>query len=467
MLVRTTRYVPGYTVAQPLGILYLASALRRHGYRNVRLVDMRPDRMGVEELIDRIRLFRPRLLGLSCLSYEAPTAAEIVEAVRKLDGDIHIAVGGPLPSSMKAETFDAVAADSIAVGEAETTVLELVDGLAEGRFPPERDSELDIPGLLFRTQRDNGAAPQPVYMEDLDELPMPAWDMLDITKYFGIANFNFFLRHPNYMSVMTTRGCPYRCAYCHNVLGKVYRKRGVDSVMREVHTLVRDHNIREFHIIDDSFNLDLDRAKGILDEMAKIRPPVAIAFPNGLRSDRIDEEFLVKAKAAGAYKINFAVETASPRLQEKIRKNLQLDKVREMIRINDRLDIIGHGFFMLGFPTETEDEMMQTVNYALTSRLHTANFFIVQPFEGTDVYEMFREIRPQMPKDAAQFDYYQANFEIYEIPRKRIQKIVKSAHRRFFLTPWRAAKLFRLMPHKSALVEGAVRLAYRGVLGKG
>jgi radical SAM superfamily enzyme YgiQ (UPF0313 family) len=269
------------------------------------------------------------------------------------------------------------------------------------------------------------------------------------------------------MSIMTTRGCPYRCAYCHNVLGKVFRKRSVDHVMREVHTLVKNHGIREFHIIDDSFNLDLDRAKAILDEMAKIRPRVAIAFPNGVRSDRLDEEFLQKAKAAGTYKINFAVETASPRLQKKIRKNLDLSKVSEMIRISDGLDIIGHGFFMLGFPTETEEEMRETIRYAFSSRLHTANFFIVQPFEGTDIYDMFKERHPEMVNPSEQFSYYQANFEIYEIPKVRVQQLAKQANQKFFLTPWRLAKLVRLMPHKSDLPRSALRFASRGLLGRG
>jgi anaerobic magnesium-protoporphyrin IX monomethyl ester cyclase len=466
MLVRTARPVPGYTVTQPLGILYLGAELRRHGYRNLRLVDMRPGQMQVGELVGLIGSFRPRLLGLSCLSYEEPTVAEIAQEVRTLDPGIHIALGGPLPSSMKRESFERIDADSIAVGEGERSIVALVEGLSSGRFPPPGGAPCGVPGLAFRGQDGAAEVSEPGYIEDMDELPLPAWDLLDISRYFGISNFNFFLKHPKYMSVMTTRGCPYRCAYCHNVLGKKYRKRSVDHVMREIHALV-GRGIGEIHIIDDSFNLDLERAKAILDEMAKIRPRLALAFPNGLRSDRLDEEFLVKAKAAGAYKINFAVETASERLQKKIRKNLDLEKVREMIAINDRLNIIGHGFFMLGFPSETEQEMRQTVDYALGSRLHTANFFVVQPFEGTDIYRMFRELHPEMFNEAGKFDYYQANFEIYEIPARRVQQIVKDAHRRFFLEPWRALKLLRLMPHKAALLQGAVRLAYRGFLGRG
>jgi radical SAM superfamily enzyme YgiQ (UPF0313 family) len=467
MLVRTAQYISGYNVTQPLGIMCLASVLRCHGYQNIRLVDMRPDLMETKQVIKQIREFCPRFLGLSSLSYEVPTVAEIVEAVRKFDSEIHICVGGPFPSSMKEKTLDMVTADSIVIGEGEKTIIKLIDAIADAALSPREVPLNGIPGVFFRHNGTVSGTSKQDYIQDLDQLPLPAWDMINITKYFGIVNFNFFLKYPNYMSIMTTRGCPYRCAYCHNVLGKAFRKRSVDSVMREIHTLVKNYGIREFHIIDDSFNLDLDRAKVILDEMAKIRPSLAIAFPNGVRGDRLDEEFLVKAKVAGMYKINFAIETASPRLQKKIKKNLDLGKVREMIQISDRLNIICHGFFMLGFPTETKEEMLQTVDFALTAPLHTANFFIVQPFEGTDIYNMFKEQHSELTLDPKHYNYYEANFEIYEIPRKHIQNIIKDAHKRFFFTPWRLLKLIRLIPRKSTLFRGALRLVYRGFLGKG
>ena len=122
---------------------------------------------------------------------------------------------------------------------------------------------------------------------------------------------------------------------------------------------------------------------------------------------------------------------------------------------------------MLGFPSETEEEMLQTVDFALTAPLHSANFFIVQPFDGTDIYEMFKEQHPEMGCNTNEFSYYEANFEIYDIPRKRIQQIVKDAHRRFFFNPRRVLKLIRLMPRKSSLLPGALRFLSRGFIGKG
>ena len=146
-----------------------------------------------------------------------------------------------------------------------------------------------------------------------------------------------------------------------------------------------------------------------------------------------------------------------------------MEKVSETIRICDRLDILCHGFFMLGFPTETEEEMMQTIEFAITSRLHSANFFVVMPFDGTEIYDMFKENHPEMVNetDRFKFNLYETSFEIYEIPRKRLQKLASYANRHFFLTPWRTVKLFRLIPHKSYLLRGAYSFIRRGYLGKG
>ena len=237
LLVRTTRDVPGYTVTQPLGILYLGAVLREHGYRNVRLIDMRPDRMETAQVMEEVRRFRPRLLGLSSLSYEAEKVTEIVEATRRLDPSIHIALGGPFPSSMKEKTFDLAPADSVCVGGASGSSCAWPTAWRPGSAA--RGGE----GIV---QACSSAVARPRPPRDLSyrrsgHAAAPAWDMLDLRSTSGSRTSTTSCQNPKYMSVMTTRGCPYRCAYCHNVHGKTFRKRSVDHVMREIRALVRDH----------------------------------------------------------------------------------------------------------------------------------------------------------------------------------------------------------------------------------
>jgi radical SAM superfamily enzyme YgiQ (UPF0313 family) len=164
----------------------------------------------------------------------------------------------------------------------------------------------------------------------------------------------------------------------------------------------------------------------------------------------------------------YAVESASPRIQKLAKRNLDIEKVRAMIEVGDRLNIMGHGLFMIGFPTETEEEMEQTVQFAVDSRLHTVNFFIVNPFEGTEIYQMFKKLHPEMRPNLGDFTYYKANFSIYSVPNERIQEIVTRAHRRFFFRPWRIMRVIWLMPNRTVFaLKGASRLLARGFLGKG
>ncbi|MBK7259204.1 MAG: radical SAM protein [Ignavibacteriae bacterium] len=172
---------------------------------------------------------------------------------------------------------------------------------------------------------------------------------------------------------MTTRGCPYRCAYCHNILGKTFRVRSPEHVMREIRMIHDTYGITDFQVIDDIFNLDMDRAKKICDLIVGSRLPLTLSFPNAIRSDRVDEELIDKMAAAGTKFISIAIETASPRLQRLIRKNLDLDRAFKAIDTITRVGIVTRGFFMIGFPTETEDEARQTIEYAKASSLCGCN----------------------------------------------------------------------------------------------
>ena len=185
MLVRTARHMPGYTVTQPLGILYLASMLRHHGYRNIRLIDMRPDCMHTVKLVEQIRAFRPCFLGLSSLSYESSTVLEIIKAAREIDDEMHICLGGPLPSSMKEKTFEMLSADSVVIGEGEETVTKLIDTIGNATVSPRAVSLTGINGLLFKTDGTVSGQPECDYIQNLDRLPLPAWDLIDIKQYFG------------------------------------------------------------------------------------------------------------------------------------------------------------------------------------------------------------------------------------------------------------------------------------------
>ena len=132
--------------------------------------------------------------------------------------------------------------------------------------------------------------------------------------------------------------------------------------MKEIELLVEKYKIGEIEIVDDIFNIDLPRAKQICDEIIRRKLKIKISFPNGLRVDRMDEELVLKLKQAGTHLLDYAIETGSPELQKRIGKNLDLAKAREIIKLTAAQGIFTGGFFMLGFPDETKEQMLATVN---------------------------------------------------------------------------------------------------------
>jgi radical SAM superfamily enzyme YgiQ (UPF0313 family) len=204
--------------------------------------------------------------------------------------------------------------------------------------------------------------------------------------------------------------------------------------------------------MDDIFNFRPERAKkiaqGILDKGWKL----ALTFPNGFRGDILDEELVVLLKRAGMYRCMVAVESASPRLQKVMKKNLKIDKVQRIVDFIASQKVMVHGAFMLGFPTETEEEMQQTITWAAASSFHTAAFFRVIPFKGTELFQQVEHAGYQLPTDWSRYEPYQAEINLSAVPEERILRLRKRAYRRFYLNPRRLWRIFSLIPQKRAMI---------------
>jgi radical SAM superfamily enzyme YgiQ (UPF0313 family) len=246
---------------------------------------------------------------------------------------------------------------------------------------------------------------------------------------------------------MTSRGCPYRCAYCHNVLGKKFRVRSPENILEEIKYIHDKFGITDFQIIDDIFNLDMDRAKKICDLIINSGMDLTFAFPNAIRADRVDEELVEKMAQAGTKFTSIAIETASPRIQKLIRKNLNLEKAFKAIHLFARVGIVTRGFFMMGFPTETEEEVLDTIEYAKRSRLCGATFFTVVYYPGTDLYRLAQSYGYFKEESFdVQRDYVQVGEGPYEFSLERLTELKKKAIFEFAFTRERIKNALEIMP---------------------
>ena len=152
------------------------------------------------------------------------------------------------------------------------------------------------------------------------------------------------------------------------------------------------------------------------------------------------------------YRCMVAVESAVPRVQRVMKKNLKIDKVRRIVDFIAAQGVMVHGAFMLGFPSETEDEMRATIDWAATSSFHTAAFFRVIPFKGTELFSQVQHAGFDLPSDWSKYEPYQSEINLSEVPEAEIYRLRKLAYRRFYWRPARLWNIFRLIPNKTNML---------------
>ncbi len=368
LLLRPNSIVQTWPV--PLGLGYLAQALRSNRGDDVKIMDARRFRLSHTQLAQLIRDFSPDVVGITAITLDSKNAHQCAAIVKANLPHVPVILGGPHASACMEVVLADPNLDYAVIGEGEETIVELLDAL-DGGGPVDR-----ILGLAYRDKgRPVYNGPRPM-IEDLDSLSL-AWDLIGPDRYFshfGMHTQNRLPRHRRSLSIFTSRGCPYHCIYCHNVFGKQFRAHSPEKVVEEISMLKDRYGVREIEILDDCFNMFKPRAKEICQRIIDQELGLSYSLPNGIRGDVMDEELWDLFKEAGVFRVSFATETASPRVQKLIKKNVDLDKMLHSIEMATSRNILSFGFFMMGFPTETYEEMIATADYAAKSRLHLAIF---------------------------------------------------------------------------------------------
>ncbi|MFA6599659.1 MAG: radical SAM protein [Candidatus Omnitrophota bacterium] len=440
MKVLLVKYLTKYP---PIGLGYLAAVLRQRGI-SVDIIDYQIDRYDEARFKTRILELKPDVVGISCLSFYVKPCFEIARMVKEVRQDCHVVIGGPHATGLPEHCLSFDDVDTVIVGEGEHTLPELVFALAT-----KKDFSA-IHGLGYRI---NGRVqinqPRPI-IEDVDSIPYPAFDLFHLDKYYERADpHGMAMRNKRYMPVLTSRGCPFRCTYCHRTLGKNFRPRSPENIIGEMELLYHKYGIREFHIEDDVFNLQMDRAKRILELMLKKGLKVSVQLPNGMRIDCMDKELAVLLKRAGTFMTAIGIESGSPEVLKSMKKGLHLDKVEKGIRLLTNQGILVWGYFMIGFPGETRTQMEETIKLACRLGLHFASFSIVTPFPGTELFEAVRNKIDLNDYFKDRLTYSTPKIQLSEVPVVQIIEVKKLALKRFY-SPWR---ILRIASHISTFNE--------------
>ena len=366
----------GQTVP-PLGLLYLAAALKADGRHDVSV--LHPDALGLDDdaLEAAIRAFAPDLVGISAITAEGASLHALAALVKKARPGTPVIAGGPYPTGHALSCAADPAITAVVRGEGELTLLELVSNLSAGR---------PLAGVAGTVCKDGDriveGPPRP-FIEDLDSLPFPDWGALDLETYRLHIPQTPVLYGERYAGVLTSRGCPYNCVFCHGVMGKRYRAHSPQRVLAELRRLRDSFSVAHVEITDDTFNWNRERAATILRGAAEAGGQKL--YLCGIRTDLLDEEFIELMAKAGVVYVATGAESGSQRVQRAIRKNVDLEKFSRFSALLVKHRIFVTAGFMLGFPGETFREMFQTLRYLWRLRVHTVMLAFCRAYAGTEL----------------------------------------------------------------------------------
>lgn len=436
----------------PLGLISIAATLRERFAEkiDVRMVDMKVLNEEPELIFNYLRDFNPHIVGVSALNCEMSAAHEISKNTKQYNKNTITVLGGPYSLHRAEEIFHKSTFDWIFNGAADLTFPEAVHCVITGE-----DLGNNIVGFNYRKE-DNSLqlSPGQDSIQDLDALPLPAWDLIDFDMYAHTKNMAFMLKGKRYASLFTSRGCPYRCNYCHDLFTKKYVYQSPERVIEEIAYLYENYGVDEFQIIDDIFNLHKPRLKAIFREVIRRWPgQLKFNFPNGLRADILDTECIELMCKAGTYWCGIAIETVTPRLQKLVGKNLDIDKAGWAISEFNKYKCGITGFFMLGFPTETAEEIEATIDYILRSDITIAFIFQVNFQPGTPIFPLAeKENAKALEERLTDEGTYTVALSWYERAYGYpLQKMIRSANLKFFLHPKRIWRILERVPKKMLL----------------
>ena len=446
----------------PLGLLAIGSVLKRAGHQ-VKILDLRISNSPDEELDAVMSSFDPQVVGIGVMTIECKYGFIDAAKVKKINPNVTVIFGGPHCSHEPQFILNDINVDLMVSGEGDLTIVELIDTLEEGK------DVAGVPGIAYKK---NGSylrtAERPV-IRDLDTIDQE-YDLINLERYFNFqSSMDFFpvFRNKRFIPLVTSRGCPFKCTYCHDIFDKSIQYRSPEAVVNEIEYLIKVYGIREFHIVDDVFNVNMKRAKIVLDAIIERNLNIHISFPNGLRADFFDDELIDKMQRAGVYRMALGIESGSQRIQDMIKKDLDINIIYDVVEKLTSARMSVHGFFMLGFPSETREEMKETIDFACDLGLTTANFSLVIPNPGTDLRQTFIESRESNFEDFSEYTFDAASSNASEVEGDDLIKLKREANRRFYLSAQRLRHVLRAVEPKwimRSMINTPLALLWRNAI---
>ena len=432
---------------EPLGLLYVAAVARELGH-DVRVIDAYAQELNVEQVLAMIEAFSPHVVGFSTLTCHGSAVWRMGRYLKARYPELLVLLGNVHASEFAEQYVEAGCADIVVHGEGEPAI-----GPILAAFESDGDYS-EILGVTYldalgRARRTSGTN----VVDDLSALPFPARDLVK-QEFYGLTNIsnqNYMVRSGSIGKTMvTSRGCPFRCTFCVVHGGRKPRMNTPERVVEEMELMQREYGCSYVYIQDPLFMADRRRVEKIC-ELVQERG-LTLKWGADAHVNTIRPAVVRALEAGGCFELSLGVETGTQRLLDSINKRTKLEnitKAARCIKANSKIRV--EGLFILGLPGETEEESLETIRYACSLPIDMAQFSVLVPYPGSPIFEQLRAeeaidtgIRPDGSVDPKVWHRYSAYIcfndvqPIWTTPTQTpesLRRLQKTALRRFYLRP--------------------------------
>ncbi len=402
----------------PLGLAYLAAVLEQNDFE-VRIMDCPVCRMDHEKLKADIASFEPDLVGIASMTPTIPSALKSVRVAKEACPDAKVIMGGPHATFADKQILtEEPAVDIVVRGEGEETLLELA------QHSPKLDKLQEIKGITFRNKDQIVQTPNRPFIQNLDELPRPAYKYLPIDKYR--------IHGKKFLPIMTSRGCPFQCSFCSasRIFGAEFRARSPKNVVDELEWLKDVHGAEGVSFHDDTLTLDKKRIIDICEGI--INRKIDIPWGCSTRVDLVSKEILAKMAKANCNEVCFGVESGCQRILNAVKKRVSPDQCENAIKWAKEIGMFVTVSVIIGYPGETQETIKQTLDLVHRLEPDDAWLCLPTPYPGTELRALVEKLGWKMSDDWTLYNTMNPIFENPLLPSEEIIKMRKAFYNKFY-----------------------------------
>jgi radical SAM superfamily enzyme YgiQ (UPF0313 family) len=406
----------------------MAAYLKTNGIQ-VKILD--PAGESVGKAVLTIKRLDPEIVGIPAFTSEIYDANETARFVKRIKQKVLTVVGGAHASALPKKTLEEFNFfDVVVFGEGEETILDLARGKPLNK----------ILGIGYR---DNGELkinkPRPL-IKNLDCLPFPAWELFDLNKYRGGSLGTGFKKTGNQLEIPVegARGCPFSCNFCFRVNGRTIRFKSPERIVEEIQRAVNKFGATSIFFVEGTFAVNKQEVDRLCDLLIETGLNKQITWSTGGRVNVLDEKLLAKMKKSGCTFLGYGVESGDQQMLNKMGKQITIEQIKKSFNLCRKIGIVAEANFIIGHPFETEEKVLKTIDFAKKLDADYANFAIMVPFPGTQVFEMAKKGVGGLRLLTYDWRLYGkqigAALESEQLPREKLIKLQNKAYLNFYLT---------------------------------